>query len=144
LICNACPPLRKMWIEPQTAERIGRYVHDSVRLVCTPLSSFLPLLTASGGQMALISSAWVNTRPADWPHYISAKFAVEGLIQVAANEYSGVRFSIIRSPRLLTDLTNTPLGRQGTIPADRAASVILTHLHAQQRSGLQLLEKFSV
>jgi len=143
LICSACPPLRNMWIDAQSANRIGDYVRDAVRLVCTPMSVFLPLLAERGGQMSLISSAGVNTRPAEWPHYISAKYAVEGLVHVAANEYGGVRFLIARPPRLLTDLTNTPLGRQRALPADQAANVILARLRAQQGKGLELLEEFA-
>jgi NAD(P)-dependent dehydrogenase (short-subunit alcohol dehydrogenase family) len=141
LICNAFPLPRGLWIDESSIDRITRYVSDSVRLVATPMSAFLPTLGERGGQLAVVSSAWVSAPPPEWPHYVSAKCAVEGLVSVAAREYRAVRFLVARPPRLLTDMTNTPLGRQRTIPPEDAALAMIARLATSSPPGaVDLLE----
>ena len=141
LVCNAFPLARSLWIDVHSIERISQYVAESVRMVGTPMSTFLPMLAERGGQLAVVSSAWVNTAPPDWPHYVSAKCAVEGLVQVASSEYRNVRFLLARPPRLLTDLTNTPLGRHKTLPVEEAALAIVARLAAGHAGGtVELLD----
>src|SRR5256885_8607418 len=111
LICNACPPLRPLRIEASAARRINDYVAQSLALVSVPMAVFLETLAESAGRNIVISSDAVQFAPPDWPHYVSAKWAIEGLTRVAAIEHERVRFLIVRPPKLATDLLHTPFGR---------------------------------
>jgi NAD(P)-dependent dehydrogenase (short-subunit alcohol dehydrogenase family) len=68
----------------------------------------LPALSARAGRVVVISSSVVSRPVATWPHYVAAKQAVEGLVQVAALEYPDVRFLVKRPPLLDTDLAASP------------------------------------
>ncbi|MCU1485139.1 MAG: fabG 2 [Actinomycetia bacterium] len=142
LVCNAARPPRDRRLEPSGVDELVDYVGESVRLVASPLSVLLPALAERGGQVLVVSSAWVEAAPRAWPHYVAAKGAVEGLARAAANDRPGVRFLVARPPRLLTDMTNTPIGRQGTLPVGQAARVILDALAAQREPGLTVLDAF--
>lgn len=143
LVCSAFPPLRSLWIDVASLSRVTRYVADGTRMVCTPMAVFLPMLAEQAGQMVLISSAAVTDPPADWPHYISAKRAIEGLVEVAAKEYKSVRFLVVRPPRLLTDLTNTPLGRPRSMRPEHAALAIVRRLGGPDAMGaVEVLDDF--
>ncbi|NJL86454.1 MAG: SDR family NAD(P)-dependent oxidoreductase [Leptolyngbyaceae cyanobacterium SM1_1_3] len=116
LICNACPPILPLWLEPSSIERVNQYVAQSLGLMSVPMSVFLESLAASGGRNIVISSVYASqAAPADLPHYVAAKYAVEGLVKAAASEYEAVSHLIVRPPKLLTDQTNTPLSSQGAI-----------------------------
>lgn len=120
LVCNACPPLRPLRVEAGSAERINEYVSRSLSLVSVPLSVFAGLLSKSAGRAVVISSAATQAPPAEWPHYVSAKWAAEGFARAAAVEYRDVNFLVVRPPKLLTDLVDSPLGR---ISAESPAAV---------------------
>lgn len=125
LICNASPSLQPLWIEPAAADRIQDHINRSIALVLTPMAAFLDLVAQRQGWCVIISSSAVSAPVVDWPHYVSAKAALEALVRVAALEYPSVKFLIVRPPRLLTDLTNTPLGRTGSMdPAHVAARLV--------------------
>jgi NAD(P)-dependent dehydrogenase (short-subunit alcohol dehydrogenase family)/acyl dehydratase len=128
LVCNACPPLLPSWLEPPAVRRVGEHLAQSVALVLTPMAAFLKTLAESKGCSVFISSSAVTRPVAVWPHYVSAKCALEGLVRVAALEYSDVRFLVVRPPRLLTDLTNTPLGRVGALSPARVAGKLVARL----------------
>jgi NAD(P)-dependent dehydrogenase (short-subunit alcohol dehydrogenase family)/acyl dehydratase len=144
LVCNACPPLLPLWLEPQAAHRISEYVGKSLALVCSPMSVFLPVLSASGGWCVVISSVVAHRQPpAEWPHYVSAKYAIEGLVRVAAVEYPMISFLLVRPPGLLTDLTSTPLSRQEAIrPEDVAAKIVRRILGSPVPGRVEVLEDF--
>lgn len=144
LICCACPAILPLWIEPAAVARINAYIGASLALVSVPMASFLDLLEHTGGCAAVISSSAVLQPPAEWPHYVSAKYAIEGLVRAAAAEYGGARFIIARPPRLQTDLTNTPLGRQGALaPAGVAAHLIDAFAHPAPAGHITLLSEFA-
>ena len=144
LVCNACPPLLPLWIETGATERINEYVGKSLALVTAPMSAFLPALSESAGWNVVISSIAVMAPPAEWPHYVSAKFAIEGFVKVAAAEYTAVSFLLVRPPRLLTDLTNTPLGRQSAMPPVRVARKIAERITGAACAGqMEILQDFS-
>ncbi len=79
LICNACPPILPLRLEPNAAERIGTYINLAVSLTLVPLSEFLELLNRSDGCVVIISSTAVEHPVREWPHYVAAKRAVEML-----------------------------------------------------------------
>jgi NAD(P)-dependent dehydrogenase (short-subunit alcohol dehydrogenase family) len=128
LVCNACPPLVPLPVHADAMARIRQHINDSVALVGEPLAALLPLLSRRNGWCVVVSSVAVADPPADWPHYVGAKAAIESLIQVAARQHRDVRFLVVRPPRLATDLTNTPLGRVGALPPEKVVSAVVRRL----------------
>jgi NAD(P)-dependent dehydrogenase (short-subunit alcohol dehydrogenase family) len=128
LICNACPPILPLRLEPNAAARIGAYINLAVSLTLTPLAEFLELLNRSDGCAVIISSAAVEHPVREWPHYVAAKRAVETLGCVASLQYPRVRTLIVRPQKLLTTLINTPMGRVGAASPGLLANRIAARL----------------
>jgi NAD(P)-dependent dehydrogenase (short-subunit alcohol dehydrogenase family) len=142
LVCNACLPLRPLRIEGGAVRRINDYVARSLALVSIPMAVFLETLAESAGRNVVISSDAVQSAPADWPHYVSAKWAIEGLTRAAAAEYERVSFTIVRPPRLMTDLSNTPLARMSAISPSIVANAIVKSLRKTPANQVKILENF--
>ncbi len=129
LVCNACPPILPLWIESNAIHRVNDYVSKSLALMSVPMATFLDVLSKFSGCNVAISSVFsTQTPPSDLPHYVSAKHAIEGLMRVAAVEYSNVSNLLVRPPKLLTDQTNTPMGRQGAIASEVVAVKLIQSL----------------
>lgn len=128
LVCNASPAIRALPFTPGSADRIAAFVDESLRLVTGPLAAFALGLGASSGTAVLVSSTAVEDPPTDWPHYVAAKHAAEGLFAWAAARHRKVRFVVVRPAKLLTDQMNTPMGRIGALPVERAAAAIVAHV----------------
>ncbi|MHB8243210.1 MAG: hypothetical protein ACYDHN_14625, partial [Solirubrobacteraceae bacterium] len=73
------------------------------------------------GWILFCSSSAVTAPPRDWPHYIAAKGAVEGLAHWVATTRPRLRTVIVRPPKMLTAMTGTPSGRIGAASADAVA-----------------------
>jgi NAD(P)-dependent dehydrogenase (short-subunit alcohol dehydrogenase family)/acyl dehydratase len=143
LVCSACPPLLPLWLEPASAGRIVEHLASAVAMVCAPLSTFLPALQARSGRCVILSSSAVSAPLAEWPHYVGGKCALEGLARVAALEFADVGFLVVRPPRLLTELTNTPLGRQTALPPAAVAAALVQRLLSPAAAGqVEILESF--
>ena len=143
LICSASPALLSLWLEPGSAERVADYIAKATALYAVPMAAFLELVTPETGWVWSISSSAVNEPLAEWPHYIAAKHANEGLVDVAAREYPKLSYLIARPPRLLTDLTNTPLGRQTALLPEEVALSLLARLAVPQPGQIQIVEEFA-
>ncbi len=135
LICNACPPVLPLRLEANAVERIGAYINLAVSLTLAPLSEFLELLNRSDGCAVIISSFYVKHPVKEFPHYIAAKQAVEMLGQVASMQYRRVRTLIVRPEKLLTAMTNTPLGRLDAASPALIANRIATRLEGPLQAG---------
>lgn len=139
LVCTACPPLHPLSIDRPSRDRILRHISDSLALVVTPMSCMLESVQSRRGAILLLSSSAVENPPAEWPHYVAAKRAIEGLAEVAAVSHKAVRIWLARPPKLLTELINTPLGRQGAAdPGAYAAAVVSALIAAQESPELGL------
>ncbi|MBL8072346.1 MAG: SDR family NAD(P)-dependent oxidoreductase [Nitrospira sp.] len=128
LIGNASPPIRPLSFVPEKLAQFQKFLAQSVALASMPISTFLHDLSERSGWNVLVSSAFVIDRPAEWPHYVTAKCAIEGLAQWAAVHSPKVHTLIVRPPKLLTDQTNTTVGRQGAMEVERAAAAIVTRI----------------
>jgi NAD(P)-dependent dehydrogenase (short-subunit alcohol dehydrogenase family) len=135
LVCNAFPPILPLRLEPDSAARIGAYINLAVSLTLLPLSEFLELLNRNDGCVVIISSAAVEHPVREWPHYVAAKRAVEMLGAVAALQYPRVRTLIVRPEKLLTTLTNKPLGRSRAASPQRLANRIAARLEDPLTAG---------
>ncbi|MFL6414600.1 MAG: SDR family NAD(P)-dependent oxidoreductase, partial [Bryobacteraceae bacterium] len=124
LICSAFPAIPSLRLEENAAERIRAYLARSTDLVVAPLCAFLPLLQESRGCSVIVSSVAVEKPVRDWPHYVAAKHAIEGLGLVGPLQYPETGCLIVRPDKLMTDMTNTPMGRQNaTSPLTYAAQI---------------------
>jgi NAD(P)-dependent dehydrogenase (short-subunit alcohol dehydrogenase family) len=113
-------------------------------VVTGPLSIFLPALDKKSGWNVIISSEFVRTTPPQWPHYITAKCAVEGLAHWAATQFKNTKCLVVRPPKLLTDQTNTPTGRQGAMPVETIAAALARRLaEPAPASRVELIETFA-
>ena len=143
LVCNASPPIRPLSFVPEKLEWFQDFLGKSLALVSMPMSIFLGCLSERSGWNVVISSAFVRDLPAEWPHYVTAKFAVEGLAHWAAAHYPQTHSLVVRPPKLLTDQTNTTMGRQGAMAVEQAAAAIVKHLCSSGPSkSVQVLDSF--
>lgn len=136
LICNACPPALPLRLESNAVGRIGAYIDLAVSLTLAPLSEFLHVLNRSDGCAVIISSAFVENPVKEFPHYIAAKQAVEALARVALLQYRRVRTLIVRPQKLLTAMTNTPLGRLKAASPGLVANRVAARLENPLEAGI--------
>jgi NAD(P)-dependent dehydrogenase (short-subunit alcohol dehydrogenase family) len=142
LVCNAWPSLTPLWIDPASCSRIVDYVALGTSLVAVPLSVFVKNM-APAGKIVVVSSSAVTQAPANWPHYVAAKCAVEGLTRVASLEYRDNSFAIVRPPRLATDMTDLPSGHLGALSPVKVASKVLDWLAGPGRPGsVEVIDQF--
>lgn len=145
LVCNASPAIRPLDFMTDTLERFHQFVDQSLRLVTVPLSAFLQPLRARNGRPVVISSIYAKTAPSDFPHYVAAKAAIEGLMRATAKQAGTSRSLLVRPPKILTDQTNTPLGKKGAVmPEQIAAKVVYQLLDESAPEDVQILEDFEI
>jgi NAD(P)-dependent dehydrogenase (short-subunit alcohol dehydrogenase family) len=144
LVCNAFPPLQPLWIEPAAATRIVDYVGRSVAMTAIPLSHAIDAVATRRGTLLMISSACVHGDSVDWPHYVAAKGAIEGLARVVAAEFPAVRVIVARPPRLRTDFSNAPLARGEAMAPSRMAAILVERVGAArpEGGGVEIMETF--
>jgi NAD(P)-dependent dehydrogenase (short-subunit alcohol dehydrogenase family)/acyl dehydratase len=118
----AAPPLYDRALDLDTVEAALEFLHSSFAMVLIPLTESLRMLSPTGC-LVLMSSSAVEDPPEGWPHYVSAKAALEGLAAYCAS-HSGIRVLIVRAPKTWTDSTNTPLGRISAAPKEQVAAAI--------------------
>jgi NAD(P)-dependent dehydrogenase (short-subunit alcohol dehydrogenase family) len=128
LICNASPPLLPLRLEPNGFNRIADYINRAVSLTLAPLCTFLEVLNERSGIAVIVSSAAVESPAGEWPHYLAAKQASEMLARVASLQYPRVATLILRPRKMLTALTNTPLGRLDAQPPELVAERLAERL----------------
>ncbi|MEQ9009151.1 MAG: SDR family NAD(P)-dependent oxidoreductase, partial [Ekhidna sp.] len=126
LFCNAAPGIIPMSLAANTVGRINDYIYKAIAMTDIPMTTFLPLLCESSGWNIIISSIAaltysyeeLNDGSEEYPHYSTAKYAIEALTRNAAFKYQQVGFMLVRPIRLLTDFINTPYNNQSltTIP----------------------------
>jgi NAD(P)-dependent dehydrogenase (short-subunit alcohol dehydrogenase family) len=139
LVCNAFPAIVPLRMEPNSFGRIEEYVRQASGLVLAPLSVFLGLLNRSHGTAVVISSSAVGQMVREWPHYIAAKRAVEVFAEIAPLQYPQVASLIVRPEKLLTEMTNTPIGRKGAAPPERMAAAVVRRLTQPFTAGTSQL-----
>ncbi|MFI1358013.1 SDR family NAD(P)-dependent oxidoreductase [Streptomyces sp. NPDC020898] len=128
LVCSAAPPLHTLGLAPTDLERIDEFLTGSLRLVSAPMAGLLGLLEPGHGRCLVISSAALREPPREWPHYIAAKSAVEGLVHWAARHHPGVAFLLARPGMLWTEQTNSPSARETAGPVEPVAAALVHRL----------------
>lgn len=129
----AAPPLYDRALDLDASEPTLEFLHRSFAMVFAPLTESLRMLSPSGSLVVMSSSA-LDDPPEGWPHYVSAKAALEGLAAYCAR-HSGVRVLIIRAPKTWTDSTNTPLGRIGAVAKEQVAAAVARWVMREEVPG---------
>ena len=128
VVCNAWEPPLAMDLGVSTVGELLAAVTSGLATVAAPLAALLPAVAARRGVVVVISSTAVSKPPPEWPHYVTAKAAVEGLAHWAVAAWPEVGCLVVRAPKMLTDLTSTPTGRIGARPVESVAAAILGRL----------------
>jgi NAD(P)-dependent dehydrogenase (short-subunit alcohol dehydrogenase family) len=134
LVCNASPSILPMWFDAETAARTTRYVAESLDLVGAPMAASLGMLSERSGWMVVISSMYAEGAPANYPHYVAAKGAIEGLVRAVAHHYDNVSFLIVRPPRLAGEL-DIPFAGATALRGSQVAAVLARRLEGEQVFG---------
>ncbi|MFM7319961.1 MAG: SDR family NAD(P)-dependent oxidoreductase [Armatimonadota bacterium] len=142
LVCNACPTILPMAYEAASATAVHAYIADAVALASHPLAASLDALALAEGRAVVISSAYAEKAPANFPHYVAAKCAIEGLVRSAAGHHTKVGFVLVRPPRLEGEL-NIPFAGETSLPAAHAAAAILAATAEPMRPGDARLVRIS-
>jgi len=124
LVCNASPPIIPYpFMEMETEEFTG-FISQSVSICHRPFSILNPLFDEHA-TVINISSVYAKKPPRKFSHYVSAKWAVEGMTHALASEFPDLNFVVARLPRMLTDQTNTNLDFEKKVSAVTVASQLL-------------------
>jgi NAD(P)-dependent dehydrogenase (short-subunit alcohol dehydrogenase family) len=141
LVLNAALVPLAMGLTGTSALELAGYVADSVKLAAVPLGALLGQLDAQHGWVVLCSSAALAAPPRDWPHYVAAKAALEGLAGWVAATMPGLRVLVIRPAAMRTALANTPSGRLAAMAPETVAGHVADRLAADTlAAGLTMLE----
>jgi NAD(P)-dependent dehydrogenase (short-subunit alcohol dehydrogenase family) len=141
LVLNAALVPLGMALADTSGIELADYVSESVLLAAVPLGSLLPSLDRDAGWVVFCSSSAVSSPPREWPHYVAAKGALEGLAAWLGATEPGIRTVVFRPPKMLTDLTNSPSGRIAAVPTDSVAHWLVAQLAGDRLApGLTTLE----
>jgi NAD(P)-dependent dehydrogenase (short-subunit alcohol dehydrogenase family)/acyl dehydratase len=123
VVLCAAPPLDVLPLRREAMSAALAYVEQSMAMTLHPLAEVLPHI-APGGWLAFISSSFVAEPPAEWPHYVAAKGAIESLAAYC-RKHSGLHVVTIRPTRMWTDMTNGPTGSIGMTAVEEVAAAIV-------------------
>jgi NAD(P)-dependent dehydrogenase (short-subunit alcohol dehydrogenase family) len=141
VVLNAALPPLAMSLTPDSAADLADYVAASLRLVAVPLGSLLASIDEQRGWVLFCSSAAIAAPPRDWPHYVAAKGAIEGLAGWVAATKPRLRTAVVRPPKMQTAMTGTPSGQIGAESADAVALWTVERLASGElEPGLTTLE----
>ncbi|MFG2129192.1 SDR family NAD(P)-dependent oxidoreductase [Streptomyces sp. NPDC048751] len=143
LILNAFPPVTALTLEPETDERAAGYLHDALRLARVPLAALVPPLAEAAGRLVAVSTAWVDTPPPGWSHYVTAKLALEGLVRATAVDHPRLACTVVRPGRMPTAFSDSVLDTEPVQATEEVAAAVVAHLGTPAEAGrLTLLDRF--
>ncbi|MFW6724744.1 SDR family NAD(P)-dependent oxidoreductase [Streptomyces sp. MAR4 CNY-716] len=142
LILNATPPLRQsLGVDGDSASRAADHVAGTLALAHAPLAAFGADLAAAAGWTVAVSCSAVRRPVPGWSHVVTAKFALEGLVESAAVEYPTGRYLVVRPPRMRTTFADASALRDEARPVEPIAAAIVRQLTADvPPGGVRLVE----
>ncbi|MFI1720552.1 SDR family NAD(P)-dependent oxidoreductase [Streptomyces sp. NPDC020489] len=143
LILNAFPPVTSLALEPETDERAADYLRDALQLARAPLAALLPALATHAGHLVAVSTAWVDSPPPGWSHYVSAKLALEGLVRAAAAEHPELACTVLRPGRMPTAFSDSVLDAEPALTTEQVAATVIARLGtASERGQVAVVDHF--
>ncbi|MYV56117.1 SDR family NAD(P)-dependent oxidoreductase, partial [Streptomyces sp. SID3212] len=143
LVLNAFPPVTALTLEPETDGRAADYLHDALELARVPLAALLPVLAEGSGRLVAVSTAWVESPPPGWSHYVTAKLALEGLVRATAAERPGLGCTVVRPGRMRTAFSDSVLGPDTVLATEQVAAAVVAGLDTGPTPGqVTLLDRF--
>ncbi|TVZ38715.1 HAD superfamily phosphatase (TIGR01681 family)/FkbH-like protein [Alteromonadaceae bacterium 2753L.S.0a.02] len=143
VICNACASPKVMDLDATDISLVQKYIADNLSLVANPLTTFREALSKSHGVFCTISSIYVETGSKDFPQYVALKNTVEALVKTESLSNNAVSHLVVRPPKLLTDMSNTPIGAIGALhPALVAADIVTSLANSSSESNYVVLNQF--
>ena len=141
IVLAASPPPLPMAVTAESADAVAAYVAQALSLAAAPLGALLPLLERDGW-VVFCSSTAVSAPPRDWPHYVAAKGALEGLASWTAAATPGVRSVAARLPKMLTAMTNSPSMRVNAAAPEPVALRLVELLESNRlAAGFTVVEE---
>jgi NAD(P)-dependent dehydrogenase (short-subunit alcohol dehydrogenase family) len=141
VVLNAAPPPLGMRLTAGSAGGLADYVADSLGRVAVPLGGLLPCLDAQDAWLLFCSTAAMSAPPLEWPHYVAAKGAIEGLARWTAAARPDARVIVLRAPKMRTDFTSSPSGAVGAAGADDVAGWLVQQIAGDALpAGLTILD----
>jgi NAD(P)-dependent dehydrogenase (short-subunit alcohol dehydrogenase family) len=128
LVCSAAPPIRALRLDPAGLDRVQEFVADAFALVSAPMAGLLGAADRARGRCLVVSSSAVTDPPGDWPHYVAAKCAIEGLTRWAAARHQDSEFFVTRPGMLLTEQMNSPSTRERAGEVEPVAAALVRRL----------------
>jgi NAD(P)-dependent dehydrogenase (short-subunit alcohol dehydrogenase family) len=125
VVLNAALSPLSMGLTAEAASDLSAYVATSLELGAVPLGALLAAVTDF---VVVCSSSALSAPPRDWPHYVAAKAALEGLASWVAETYPELRTVILRPPAMRTEMTNTPTGRIAPVATETIATWVADRL----------------
>lgn len=130
LICNASgPAYSPEFVFCPTKEEESAAARD-LQLVSKPLQFFIEPLKHTEGIIIAVSS-YIAGNHKDESLLKKAKMQREKFTEDFAANVKGVKFFIVRPPRMITDMNNTPIGLIGAESPAMVAASIINHLISQ-------------
>ncbi|MFJ2239303.1 SDR family NAD(P)-dependent oxidoreductase [Streptomyces sp. NPDC087859] len=143
LILNAFPPVTALALEPETDERAAGYLRDALQLARVPLAALLPALAESAGHLVAVSTAWVDSPPPGWSHYVTAKLALEGLVRAAAADHPELACTVLRPGRMPTAFSDSVLDSEPALATETVAATVVARLGtASERGQVAVVDRF--
>ncbi len=141
LICSASPPIQTAPFDEQNTEKFLQFVNASVAVVHNPIFMLLPAL-CENAYIINISSIYAAQPPKHFTHYVTAKWAIEGMTHALASEYPTMNFVLARLPRILTDQTNVNFDFEKKLSAIDITSELFLRLFTDKIQNNPLLVDF--
>ncbi|GHV93174.1 hypothetical protein AGMMS50268_36770 [Spirochaetia bacterium] len=128
LILNACQPPHALLFNASTISRINTYISRNFELTSVPLALFSPMINEYRGYEVIISSEYVIHPKREFTQYVILKTAIESLVSSMAYKYDHIKWRVVRPPKMLTDMSNSPMGNHDASDPVLIAKNICEHI----------------
>lgn len=125
-LCAALPS-RNLEFYPETYPVFENYINEGIRIFYYPFLTFQSLVAEQGKIIVFSSIAVVQKKEASkMLDYICVKSMVESIVECSYYKNKDRKeYYVVRPPKMLTEMNNTPIGRMGALKPDVIAKQML-------------------
>lgn len=141
-LCSALPT-KNMQFYPEGYRDFEKYLGQGVQIFYLPFYMLYPLVCEGGKVVVLSSSAVAQKKEASkMLDYICVKSIIESITECTAYTDKIKRdYYIIRPPKMLTEMNNTPIGRIGAAEPKKIAQEIIKKIEEDKtEKGCKILD----